>query len=199
MDRRYGRPWPHPDTARSARRREYSPLPGPRPDRVAAWAVGLGIFLILVAAATSQGWTGGARVPPGPAPASRDGGALDQATAAQLRRLQARVGLTPGSQVDAAARTEIVSSMLRERATWFGPGFYGRSTACGVHLARTTDGVAHRTLPCGTPVTLYYHGRFKTVPVIDRGPFARGVSWDLAAATARGLGFSRSGSLRVIH
>jgi hypothetical protein len=27
---------------------------GPRPDRVAGWAVGLGIFLILVAAATSK-------------------------------------------------------------------------------------------------------------------------------------------------
>ena len=37
-----------------------------RPDRVAAWAFVLGIFLILLAATTSRGDTGGALVPPPP-------------------------------------------------------------------------------------------------------------------------------------
>ena len=37
-------------------------------------------------------------------------------------------------------------------ATLYGPGFWGRRTACGVVLRRYTVGVANRTLPCGTPV-----------------------------------------------
>jgi rare lipoprotein A (peptidoglycan hydrolase) len=34
------------------------------------------------------------------------------------------------------------------------------------------------------------------VPVIDRGPFRRGVAWDLTAAAANKLGFRTSGRLR---
>jgi rare lipoprotein A len=83
-------------------------------------------------------------------------------------------------------------------ATWYGPGFYGRRTACGLRLGRTTPGVAHRRLPCGTSVTLYYRGRFATVPVIDRGPHVPGVTWDLTAATARNLGFRRTGKIRSL-
>ncbi|MBI5310686.1 MAG: hypothetical protein HZB14_06635 [Actinobacteria bacterium] len=75
-----------------------------------------------------------------------------------------------------------------QKATWYGPGFFGRRTACGKKLTRRTQGVAHRTLPCGTRVEVFYAGRKRTVPVIDRGPFVRGVSWDLTYATARSLG-----------
>lgn len=74
-------------------------------------------------------------------------------------------------------------------ASWYGPGFYGRRTACGQRLTRQMLGVAHRTLPCGTQVELFYGGRTVTVPVIDRGPFANGASWDLTGATAQALGF----------
>ena len=45
-------------------------------------------------------------------------------------------------------------------ATWYGPrGARAERTACGVSLTQTTLGVAHRTLPCGTRVELYYRGR----------------------------------------
>lgn len=86
------------------------------------------------------------------------------------------------------------------RATWYGPGFWGKQTACGVVLRRTTLGVAHRHLPCGTEVTLYHGGRSITVPVIDRGPYGGGASWDLTQATAEALGMtetSRIGWLRA--
>jgi hypothetical protein len=56
-------------------------------------------------------------------------------------------------------------------ATWYGPGFYGRRTACGMKMTPTLLGVAHRRLPCGTEVALLYRGRTITVPVVDRGPF----------------------------
>lgn len=56
--------------------------------------------------------------------------------------------------------------------TWYGPGFYGNRTACGVRYTRRIVGVAHRTLPCGTLVEFKWHGITATAPVIDRGPFA---------------------------
>jgi rare lipoprotein A len=77
-------------------------------------------------------------------------------------------------------------------ATWYGPGFWGQKTACGVKLTRTTLGVAHKTLPCGTRVTLYRDGRQLDVPVIDRGPFAHGASLDLTQATAEAIGMTQT-------
>jgi rare lipoprotein A len=73
-------------------------------------------------------------------------------------------------------------------ATWYGPGFYGSTTACGETLKPQLLGVANRTLKCGTKVAIYYHGRTMVVPVIDRGPYANHADWDLTEATARALG-----------
>ena len=84
--------------------------------------------------------------------------------------------------------TARVTVFRRQVASWYGPGFWGRRTACGITLKRSTLGVAHKTLPCGTDVELYHRGRTITVPVIDRGPFSRGRTWDLTAATAEALG-----------
>jgi rare lipoprotein A (peptidoglycan hydrolase) len=81
-------------------------------------------------------------------------------------------------------------------ASWYGPTSSDASTACGVPLERWTLGVAHRTLPCGTPVALYYGGRTLVVPVIDRGPFVKGRSWDLTKATHDALG-ADDGLIRV--
>ena len=38
-------------------------------------------------------------------------------------------------------------------ASYYGPGFYGNRTACGQTMSTTLQGVAHRTLPCGTPLS----------------------------------------------
>jgi rare lipoprotein A (peptidoglycan hydrolase) len=72
-------------------------------------------------------------------------------------------------------------------ATIYGPGFWGSRTACGEVLHHNTMGVANRTLPCGTPISIYYRGRTIVVPVIDRGPYANHADWDLTEATARAL------------
>jgi hypothetical protein len=85
-------------------------------------------------------------------------------------------------------------------ASWYGPGFFGRRTACGQKLTKRLLGVAHRSLPCGTPVALSYDGNTITVPVVDRGPFKKGRRWDLTAATAKALGFTftdKIGAVRV--
>jgi hypothetical protein len=78
-------------------------------------------------------------------------------------------------------------------ATMFGPGLYGGRTACSGVLTPRTVGVAHRTLPCGTRVEVFYGRRRMVVPVVDRGPFVRGVTWDLTSAVARELGFDGRG------
>jgi rare lipoprotein A (peptidoglycan hydrolase) len=80
-------------------------------------------------------------------------------------------------------------------ATLYGPGFYGHRTACGRILRRGTIGVANRTLPCGTPVAVYYQGQMMVVPVIDRGPYAYGANWDLTMATGAALGVDTTATI----
>ncbi len=81
-------------------------------------------------------------------------------------------------------------------ATWYGPGFYGRRTACGQVLQPGTIGVAHRSLPCGTPVKLEYRGRLIVAAVIDRGPYTRGNAFDLTNGARQALGFEGSNQIR---
>ncbi|UGS34985.1 septal ring lytic transglycosylase RlpA family protein [Capillimicrobium parvum] len=89
-----------------------------------------------------------------------------------------------------SARTTIYRSA---GATWYGPGFWGRTTACGVRLTKTLLGVAHRTWPCGTRVAVYLDGRQTEVTVVDRGPYAKGVSLDLTKAAADQIGLTEIG------
>jgi rare lipoprotein A len=77
-------------------------------------------------------------------------------------------------------------------ASWYGGG---GQTACGGSLTSSTQGVANKTLPCGTLVTLHYGGRTVRVPVIDRGPFVPGREFDLTEATKRALGFGDLGQV----
>ena len=83
-------------------------------------------------------------------------------------------------------------------ATWYGPGFFGKQTACGIELTETTVGVAHRELPCGTQVQIAYQDRTITVPVIDRGPFANDADWDLTQAAAQRLGMTGTSRIGAI-
>jgi rare lipoprotein A (peptidoglycan hydrolase) len=71
--------------------------------------------------------------------------------------------------------------------SWYGPGMYGHRTACGYALTTTIIGVANRTLPCGTLVTFRYNGRTVTAPVIDRGPYVSGRTWDMTAGLCAAL------------
>jgi len=77
-------------------------------------------------------------------------------------------------------------------ASWYGGG---GSLACGGWLSSSTMGVANKTLPCGTLVTLRYDGRSVRVPVIDRGPYVEGREFDLTEATKQALGFGGIGEV----
>lgn len=106
--------------------------------------------------------------------------------------IRAVVGSRRGSISRAAAPSPALTITVYRPAiaTTYGPGFWGSRTACGQILHHNTLGVAHRTLPCGTPVSLLWHGRTIVVPVIDRGPYANHADWDLTSATATALGIT---------
>jgi hypothetical protein len=81
--------------------------------------------------------------------------------------------------------------------SWYGPGFYGRRTACGLALTTSLRGVAHRSLPCGTLVEFRNpaNGRTITVPVVDRGPYVAGRQWDLTGGACVALNACYTGAM----
>jgi hypothetical protein len=121
---------------------------------------------------------------------------FDGPTDGAVRELQGRAGLNSNGVVNERTREEITGSMSRKTASWYGPGFWRSETACGKELRRGTIGVAHKRLPCGTKVTFNKGGRWLRARVIDRGPFAKGVTWDLTQAAAEALGVEYTESVR---
>ncbi len=105
--------------------------------------------------------------------------------------IRAVVRVTSASAASASSAPTVATVVYRPSvATLYGPGFFGRKTACGPRLTRSTIGLANRTLKCGSLVALYYRGRTLNVPVIDRGPYANGADWDLTVATGNALGIT---------
>jgi hypothetical protein len=203
-----------------------------RPDRVALWAVFLGLAAMIAAAASAAtagaAGNGGTATPGvcddiafGDRPlqlgdcgddvktlnwvlrskAYATGVGLDQEfgdlTDAAVRTLQRRAGMSENGVVDDATREELRASMKRRTASWYGPGFWRNETACGKVLKRSTIGVAHKRLPCGTRVTFNKGGRWLRTKVVDRGPYMRGVAWDLTQAAAEALGMEYTESVRA--
>jgi rare lipoprotein A len=83
------------------------------------------------------------------------------------------------------------------QASWYGPGLYGNRTACGQTLTSSTRGVANKSLPCGTKLTIRYGSREVNVQVIDRGPYVGNREFDLTQATKNDLGFGSTGQILV--
>lgn len=73
-------------------------------------------------------------------------------------------------------------------ASWYGPGFHGRTTANGERFNQYAMTAAHKHLPFGTLVRVTHKGRSVTVRINDRGPFIRGRSIDLSKGAARAIG-----------
>lgn len=84
---------------------------------------------------------------------------------------------------------------IRGIASWYGPGFHGRTTASGERYNSNALTAAHRSLPFGTKVkvTNLNNGRVVVVRINDRGPYAGRRIIDLSAAAARRLKMVKSG------
>jgi hypothetical protein len=65
---------------------------------------------------------------------------------------------------------------------------YGRRTACGQVLARTTLGVSHPVLVCGAKVYISHGQTVMLTQVVARGPGSAATQFGLTEALARELG-----------
>jgi len=84
-------------------------------------------------------------------------------------------------------------------ATWYGPGFDGRTTSSGQIYDMYKFTAAHRTLPLGSliRVTNVNNNRSVIVLVNDRGPVNKKLILDLSKISASNLDIIRKGSGRV--
>ena len=88
------------------------------------------------------------------------------------------------------------SKAVEGRASWYGPGFYGRKTTSGEVLEKGTMTAAHSSLPMGTKVkvTRTDTGKSVTVVINDRKPFKPGTVIDLAHGSAVALDIDDDGT-----
>ncbi len=84
-------------------------------------------------------------------------------------------------------------------ASWYGPGFHGRSTANGERYDMHAMTAAHRILPMNTYVRVrnLENGREVVVRINDRGPFVKNRVIDLSYTAAKRLGIVGPGTARV--
>lgn len=84
-------------------------------------------------------------------------------------------------------------------ASWYGPGFHGRSTANGERFDQHAMTAAHRTLPMPSMVrvTNLENGKSAVLKVNDRGPFKKDRIIDLSKGAAEYLGVVSKGTARV--
>ena len=87
-------------------------------------------------------------------------------------------------------RTVAVGPTFRGEASWYGPGFQGRTTANGERYDMYAMTAAHKTLPFGTRLRVCRGERCVVVRINDRGPYAGGRVLDLSKAAAQRLGYS---------
>lgn len=84
-------------------------------------------------------------------------------------------------------------------ASWYGPGFHGKTTASGKRYDMNAMTAAHKTLPFGTRVrvTNLENDRSVTLTINDRGPFVKGRIIDVSRKASEKLGFKTKGKARV--
>ena len=92
-----------------------------------------------------------------------------------------------------ALPSESRSTML---ASWYGPGFHGRTTANGERYDMHGLTAAHKTLPFGTRLEVCYQG-CTTVRINDRGPFIGSRELDLSYGAAQAVGLVSPGVANV--
>ncbi len=154
--------------------------------------LGICALLVVVLAVPSLATaTATATATPGPSPAPASPGATASVPPSPTQSAPPAVAAEPPSQAPSASPAAPSASpsasptprptprpsygpwRLERKITFYGPGLYGRRTACGLALTTKLVGVATYLYPCGTKIEFKYRGRTVVAPVVDRGP-ARG-------------------------
>lgn len=100
---------------------------------------------------------------------------------------------------DRRARTGRAVRVFSGKASYYGPKFHGRKTACGETFDQHGLTAAHKTWPFGTVcrVTNQSNGKQVTVRINDRGPFVPGRILDLSYGAAEAIDGVRDGVMDV--
>lgn len=110
---------------------------------------------------------------------------------------------SPASSEAPAAPSPAALEVREGLASYYGPGFHGRTTASGVRFDRRAMVAAHPSYPFGTlvRVTNLANGRAVRLRIDDRGPAAPmqadGVIIDVSEGAAARLGFLKEGRTNV--
>ena len=117
----------------------------------------------------------------------------------KLRALPAGADATAASAPADAGDARDVTVFHRALATWYGPGFYGRRTACGRRLTAAPS--ASRTSRC--PAARWSSSTRTAARSPCRSSIAArsgaGTSYDLTAATAQALGVTATTVLGAVR
>ena len=103
-------------------------------------------------------------------------------------------------KLSTARAVRVGRDLQRGMASWYGPGFHGRTTANGEKIDMYELTAAHKTLPFGTRVVVHNPrtGKEVVVRINDRGPYAKNRVIDLSKAAANALGFKARGHDAVV-
>ncbi len=84
-------------------------------------------------------------------------------------------------------------------ASWYGPGYHGKQTACGERYDQDGLTAAHGVFPCNTKlrVTLLSTGKSVVVRVNDLFPNHKGRLIDVSRGAARAIGLIGPGTGKV--
>jgi len=143
---------------------------------------------VIVAATTELQVTAAYDLPRLPEPAARSRHVAPTEEPAPQPASPATVAAVPAAPIEITAVPPSASGSV-VTVSWYGPGFYENRLPCWQWLAANglpiqllpdTWGVAHKSLPCGTMVTLTHGANTVTVPVVDRGPYIAGREFDLS-------------------
>jgi rare lipoprotein A len=104
---------------------------------------------------------------------------------------------TSGNTSPETAKGQVVKQ--QGQASWYGPGFDGKTTANGEIYDQNAMTAASKTLPLGTTakVTNVETGKSVTVKINDRGPYVGDRVMDLSKAAANKIGIKNKGVGKV--
>ena len=100
-----------------------------------------------------------------------------------------------------ALASPVAAAVETSTASWYGPGFHGRTTANGERYDQYGISAAHKTLPFGTRVRICNQWTTQCVDVRinDRGPYIAGRSFDLSYGAAQQIGMLQSGVVPITY